>query len=330
MPADLHLLPKFRDRLSYLYVEHAVVERDQNSIVLYQKAEPGPEGAAEGGADPSPQGEASPEHSRVQVPVCDVALLMLGPGTKLSHAAADVLARNSCLVAWTGEEGVRLYAFGTGGTHSAERVLRQARMVSDPALRLQTVRRLYGMRFPEALDPEVTIEQLRGKEGYRVREAYRRLAEANGLEWQGRSYDRNRWQGADPANRALSAATACLYGVCHAAILGMGFSPALGFIHTGKGLSFVYDLADLYKLELAVPVAFREAANEGENLDRRVRTALRDGFRETRFMERVADDLMRIFGPDEGDVEAYDEDRALPGRLVGGAEGGVSYAEEGA
>ena len=319
MPADLHLLPKFRDRLSYLYVEHAVVEREANSIVLYQRPEDLPDEPEEGTPDEK-------AYSTVRVPIADVALLMLGPGTKLSHAAVDVLARNSCLVAWTGEEGVRLYAFGTGGTHSAERLLRQARMASDPALRLLTVRRLYGMRFPEALDPDVTIEQLRGKEGYRVRDAYKRLAEANGLEWQGRSYDRNRWQGADPANRALSAATACLYGVCHAAILGMGFSPALGFIHWGKQLSFVYDLADLYKLELAVPVAFREAANEGENLDRRVRVALRDGFRETRFMERVADDLMRIFGADEEDAEAYDEDKARPGPLVGGAEGGVSYA----
>jgi len=310
MPADLHLLPKFRDRLSYLYIEHALVERDTNSIVLSQ-------------LDPE---TGSP--CATQVPVCDIALLMLGPGTRLSHAAMDVLSRNNCLVAWTGEEGVRMYAFGTGGTHSSERLLRQARMVSDPDLRLQMVRRLYGMRFPEALRPDVTIEQLRGKEGNRVREAYARLAEANGLVWEGRSYDRNKWKGADPANRALSAANACLYGVCHAAILGMGFSPALGFIHTGKQLSFVYDLADLYKLELSVPVAFQEAANEGEALDRRVRIGLRDTFRRQRFMARVAEDLMRIFGSDEEDPERYDEDKAAPGPLYGGVEGGVDYMSE--
>ena len=305
MPADLQLLPKFRDRLSYLYIEHATVEREQNSIAFYAK-----------------DGE---DLTMTQVPVCDIAVLMLGPGTKLSHGAMDVLSRNNCLIAWTGEEGVRLYAFGTGGTHSSERLLRQARLVSDPALRLQTVRKLYGMRFPEALDPDVTIEQLRGKEGYRVRQAYKDLAVRYGIEWEGRSYDRNKWQGADPANRALSAANACLYGVCHAAVLGMGFSAALGFIHTGKQLSFIYDLADLYKLELAVPVAFEQASLGIEDLDRRVRQTLRDRFRETRFLDRVAADLMAIFGPDDADTERFDADPSMPGDLIGEAEGGKSY-----
>jgi CRISPR-associated protein Cas1 len=167
-------------------------------------------------------------------------------------------------------------------------------------------------------------------EGLRVRNAYRSLAEQYGVDWQGRSYDRNRWQGSDPPNRALSAANACLYGVCHAAVLGMGFSAALGFIHTGKQLSFIYDLADLYKLELAVPVAFKEAAAGGADIDRRVRIGLRDRFRETRFMERVASDLLAIFGPDEegDDPEAFDDDVALPGPLWDGKPGGVSYAEE--
>lgn len=310
MPADLHLVPKLRDRLTYLYVEHAVVEREANSVAIYSQDEEG-------------------EPCMTQVPVCDVALLMLGPGTKLSHSAVDVLARNNCLVAWTGEEGVRLYAFGTGGTHSAARLLKQAEMVSDPAMRLQTVRRLYGMRFPEATDPDVTIEQLRGREGFRVREAYRIASEKYGVEWQGRSYDRNKWQGSDPINRALSAANACLYGVCHAAILSMGFSAALGFIHTGKQLSFVYDIADLYKLDLSVPVSFAAAAEGGEDIDRRVRLALRDRFRETQFLARVADDLMAIFGPDQEDPDVYDEDPALPGALVGGADGGVSHSEGG-
>lgn len=309
MPTDFHLVPKLKDRLTYLYVEHSYVEREQNAIALYRQDEEG-------------------EGTVVSVPVCDIALLMLGPGTRLTHAAVDVLSRNNCLVAWTGEEGVRMYAFGTGGTHSAERLLKQAALVSDPEKRLGVVRRLYGMRFPEAVDPGVSIEQLRGKEGYRVRTAYAELAEKYGIDWQGRNYDRNVWQGSDPANRALSAANACLYGVCHAAILSLGFSPAMGFIHTGKQLSFVYDVADLYKLDLCVPVAFRAAAESGEDIDRRVRLALRDRFRETRFLARVADDLMAIFGSDEGEVDGVDDDPTRPGALIGGVEGGVSYDEE--
>lgn len=309
MATDFHLVPKLKDRLSYLYVEHSYVEREQNAIALYRQDEEG-------------------EGTVVSVPVCDIALLMLGPGTRLTHAAVDVLSRHNCLVAWTGEEGVRMYAFGTGGTHSAERLLRQAALVSDPTKRLGVVRRLYGMRFPEAVDPEVTIEQLRGKEGYRVRTAYAELAEKFGIDWQGRNYDRNVWQGSDPANRALSAANACLYGVCHAAILSLGFSPAMGFIHSGKQLSFVYDLADLYKLDLSVPVAFGVAAEGGDQIDRRVRLMMRDRFRETRFLTQIADDLLAIFGSDDEDVEDVDADPTRPGELVGGVEGGVSYSEE--
>ena len=308
MPADLQLIPKFRDRISYLYVEHATVERELNSIALYAKVDE--------------------DLTITQVPVCDIALLMLGPGTKLSHGAMDVLARNNCLVAWTGEEGVRMYAFGTGGTHSAERLQRQAKLASNEASRLEICRKLYSLRFPEALDPDVTIEQLRGKEGYRVRTLYKQNADKFGIEWEGRSYDRNKWQGGDPANRALSAANACLYGVCHAAVLSMGFSPALGFIHVGKQLSFIYDLADLYKMELCVPAAFQAAAEGPDEIDRRVRYALRDAFRETHFKARVANDLMNLFGPDEADVETYDADPAKPGEIIGGVEGGKSYDQE--
>ncbi len=310
MPQDLTLLPKFKDRLSYLYVEHAVIERSQNSIAIYSQTEEG-------------------ELCETQVPICDIALLMLGPGTKLSHSAMDILARNNCLVAWTGEEAVRMYAFGTGGTHSSERLLKQARLVSDPGLRLQIVRKLYSKRFPEALDDNVTIEQLRGKEGHRVKLAYANQAQKWDIEWQGRSYDRNKWQGSDPVNTALSAANACMYGICHAACLSMGYSPALGFIHSGKQLSFIYDLADLYKLEIVLPIAFRAAAELDQSLpiDRRVRYALRDAFREQRFLEVVAKDLTELFGADENTGQEFDEDPSRPGDLIGGVEGGQNYED---
>lgn len=295
--------------MSYLYVEHAVVERDQNSISLWQESE-------------------EDELTKTQVPVCDIALLMLGPGTKVSHSAIDILSRNNCLVAWTGEEGVRMYAFGTGGTHAASRIELQAKLHSDPEKQLAVVRKLYGFRFPDALEDSVTIEQLRGKEGYRVREQYRRLSETYGVEWQGRSYDRNQWQGSDPINRALSSANACLYGICHAAILSLGFSPALGFIHRGKQLSFVYDVADLYKFETSVPIAFQCTAESEDNIDRRVRIAMRDQIKASRILDRIVRDLDTLMETEGIQNDSFDEDPALPGELVGGAEGGQNYAEE--
>ncbi len=284
MPENLRELHRLEDRLSYLYAERCAVEREKSAIALWE------------------------EEGVTQVPVASIALLMLGPGTKVSHAAMTVLARNNCLVAWVGEGGVRMYAFGSGGARSAARLIRQAELVSDPASRERIARRLFSMRFGERFYPSGSVERLRGEEGHRVRAEYGQLAERFGTQWEGRSFTRG-----DPANKALSVAHSCLYGVCHAAILSMGFSPGLGFIHTGKQLSFVYDLADLYKLELGAPVAFRAAAEGAENVERRVRLALRDRFHETRFVARVADDLIRLF---EGELPEDIEDQERPVSLT--------------
>jgi len=152
-------------------------------------------------------------------------------------------------------------------------------------------------------------------EGVRVRDAYARAARETGIEWKGRRYDRGNWAAADPVNRALSAGNACLYGVCEAAIVALGYSPALGFIHTGKQQSFVYDIADLYKLEITVPLAFRLAAQGVPELERAVRLACRDIFRESRLMRRIIPDISRALGVEEELDEVYDEDPALPAEL---------------
>jgi CRISPR-associated protein Cas1 len=152
------------------------------------------------------------------------------------------------------------------------------------------------MRFPEGLAEGLTIEQIRGHEGVRVREAYAEIARETGIGWSGRAYRRGDWGAADPVNRALSAANACLYGVCHAAIVATGFSPGLGFVHVGKQLSFVYDIADLYKVDVTVPAAFR-AVHEGvDNVESRVRRTCRDLFHSSRLLERIVPDIQRVVG----------------------------------
>jgi CRISPR-associated protein Cas1 len=192
------------------------------------------------------------------------------------------------------------------------------------------------MRFDEPLDEQLTLEQIRGKEGVRVREAYARASRETGLSWKGRSYRRDVWDAADPVNRALSCANSCLYGICHAAIVATGYSPALGFIHTGKLLSFVYDVADLYKADVTVPVAFRVAAEGSIDLERRVRVACRDLFRRTRLLEQIVPDIERALGASEPHPPAprgVDTDPALPGGLWdptgGDVPGGQSYGQAG-
>jgi CRISPR-associated protein Cas1 len=234
-------------------------------------------------------------------------------------------------VQWTGEEGVRFYAQGMGETRSARALLRQAQLVSEPASRLQVVRRMYEMRFSEPVDAGMSLQQLRGMEGARVRAAYRKASCETGVPWAGRSYQRNAWAKADPVNRALSAANSCLYGICHAAIVAAGYSPGLGFIHTGKGLSFVYDVADLYKAEITVPIAFR-FANNGSGLETTVRHACRDAFREQRLLQRLVPDLDRMMSVGGAGVSVEEEnpfadDEAAPGGLwdpEGEVEGGLN------
>jgi CRISPR-associated protein Cas1 len=297
---DLHLLPKFRDGWSHLYVEHCRVDRDQKSVAIQD---------AEG---------------TVQVPCANLALLMLGPGVTITHAAVLTLADSGCLVAWCGEGAVRFYAAGLGESRSSAGLLQQIAAYADLNRRMAVVRRMYERRFTETLDPALTLQQVRGKEGIRVRETYQRLSRETGVAWQGRSYDRAHWATADPINRALSAANSCLYGVCHAAILSCGYSPAIGFVHTGKMLSFVYDVADLYKTETSIPAAFRAVAEGESELERRVRHRMRDHFFDSNLLERIVPDIQRLFGEaPETEAERHAMDPAVPGELWDGASGTV-------
>lgn len=309
---DLHALPKIRDSLSHLYVEHCRIDQEDKAIALHD---------AEG---------------KTPVPCAALTALMLGPGTSITHAAIRALADNGCLVLWSGENGVRFYAQGMGETRSARSLLRQAKLCSTPRLRLEVVRRMYQRRFPEPLDDWLTLRQIRGKEGIRVREAYARMSRETGVAWHGRSYKSSSWGDADPVNRALSSANSCLYGICHAAIVAAGYSPALGFIHTGKMLSFVYDIADLYKADLTVPLAFKAVADSGVGLESRVRRACRDAFHEEHLLQRIVPDIdwalsVEIDAEDEGGAD-FDADDALPGGLwdpeAGEVAGGVNRADD--
>ncbi len=290
---NLHVLPRFSDRWSHLYLEYGRLDKDKKSLAFRNK-----------------QGV-------VPIPICQLGLVLLGPGTTVTHAAMKVLSQHNCLVCWTGEQGVRLYAHNTGGTHSAHRLLRQAQLYADEKQRMQVVRRMYQKRFPQILPSELDIQQVRGMEGARVRKAYQTIAKQYGVDWQGRQYNQDDWDWSDPLNRALSCANSCLYGICHAAILSAGYSPAIGFIHTGKMLSFVYDIADLYKTDLAVPTAFETVAEGAHEVERRVRYACRDTFYQAKFMDRILPDIAEV-------LDARDDLEESPGEFEGRA---VSMAD---
>lgn len=224
---------------------------------------------------------------RTHIPVGSVACIMLEPGTRVSHAATKLAAQVGTLLVWVGEAGVRLYASGQPGGARADRLLYQAKLALDDAPRLRVVRKMYEVRFGEPPPQRRSVEQLRGIEGARVRTMYQHLAKRYGVEWSGRKYDPKDWSQGDTANQCLSAATSCLYGITEAAVLAAGYAPAVGFIHTGKPLSFVYDVADLFKFETVVPLAFKIAARKPRSPDKEVRHACRNAFRETRLLQKI-------------------------------------------
>jgi CRISPR-associated protein Cas1 len=231
---------------------------------------------------------------RTHIPVGGVACLMLEPGTRVSHAAVVLAARVGCLLVWVGEAGVRLYAAGQPGGARSDRLLYQARLALDEAARLKVVRKMFAFRFGEEPPERRSVDQLRGIEGTRVRKMYELLAQRHGVEWRRRSYDHTTWESGDIPNRCLSAATACLYGITEAAVLAAGYAPAVGFLHTGKPLSFVYDIADLFKFETVVPAAFRIASRTPADPEGEVRRACRDAFRQSRLLGRIIPTIEEI------------------------------------
>ena len=237
---------------------------------------------------------------RTHIPVGGVACIMLEPGTRLSHRAAALAARVGTLLVWVGEAGVRLYSAGQPGGARSDRLLYQARLALDDDLRLKVVRKMYAIRFGEEPPARRSVEQLRGIEGARVRQTYQLLARQFGVQWNGRNYDADSWDAADLPNRCLSAATSCLYGVTEAAVLAAGYAPAVGFIHTGKPLSFVYDVADIYKFDTVVPAAFKVAASKpAGNPERAVRLACRDIFRQSKLLDRIIPDIEELLAAGE-------------------------------
>ena len=242
--------------------------------------------------------------TRTQIPVGGLAGIMLEPGARISHAAVVLAARVGTLITWVGEAGVRLYSAGQPGGARADRLLWQASIALNPEARLRVVRKMYAVRFGEDAPQRRSIDQLRGIEGVRVRKSYELLAEQYGVAWSRRSYDVKDWDAGDVPNRCLSAATACLHGLTEAAVLAAGYAPAIGFLHTGKPLSFVYDIADLWKMATVVPEAFRIAGQAAKGKldmapDRAVRLACRDVFRKSGLLAKLIPQIEEVLSAGE-------------------------------
>lgn len=286
-PADLADLVRAEDRISFLYLERSVIHRDSNAIT------------------------ATDDRGVVHIPAASVGVLLLGPGTSITHQAVALLADHGATAVWVGERGVRYYAHGRTLAASSRLLIAQAAAVSHRDRRLGVARAMYAMRFPGEDTRTLTMQQLRGKEGARVRRVYRQHAERTGVTWNHRDYDRTDFAGGDPINQALSAAHACLYGVVHAVIVALGAAPGLGFVHTGHERAFVYDIADLYKAEITIPVAFDVAASGSTDISTDTRRAVRDHVHSGDILARCVRDIRSLLLQPQPSGDIDDEQDSL-------------------
>jgi CRISPR-associated protein Cas1 len=278
-PVPLSQLVRAQDRLTFLYLEHCVVHRDANAIT------------------------ARDAKGTVHIPAATLGALLLGPGTTVSQQAMVLLAESGSTAVWVGEQGVRYYAHGRSLARSSRLLEAQARLVSNKRSRLTVARQMYAMRFPGEDTTGLDMQQLRGREGARVRRIYRENARRTGIEWERRDYDPSDFASGTPVNQALSAANTSLYGVVHAVIVALGCAPGLGFVHTGHVQSFVYDIADLYKAEISIPIAFDIAAREVADIGAETRRAVRDHMKGGSFLDTCVRDVKVLLQEDDGLIE---------------------------
>ena len=302
---DLHSLPQIKERLSFIYLERCVVNRNDNAITV------------------------TDSRGTVYVPAATMGVFMLGPGSKITHRAMELIGNMGASVVWVGESGVRYYAHGRPLTHSSQLLIRQAELVTNVRSRVAVARKMYQMRFPKEDVSSLSMQQLRGREGARIRAVYRRCSKMTGVKWDGRIYDPEDYEGSDPVNKSLSAANACLYGVAHSVIVALGCSPGLGFIHTGHERSFVYDIADLYKEEITIPIAFQVASEEVDDIGGVTRRRVRDAISDGQIIERIVNDIRKLLlsetevldQPEVDIVHLWDDKR-------GEVSSGVSYYDQ--
>ena len=300
---DLQALPQVKDRMTFLYLEHCTLERQDGAITV------------------------TDENGVVHIPAAAISVLLLGPGTRVTHRAMELMGDTGVGAVWVGEHGVRYYAHGRPLTTRANLLIRQAELVSNTRKHLDVVRKMYQLRFPDENVAHLTMQQLRGREGSRVRNVYRAYAKETGVAWNGRVYNPDDFSSGDAVNQALSAGHACLYGLAHAVIVALGCAPGLGFIHVGHERSFVYDIADLYKSEITIPIAFQTAAEAPEDLPAIVRRRVRDAMVSARILERMVHDIRWLLSPAEESMEP-EEAIYLWDNQRGVVSNGINYFRE--
>lgn len=300
---EIRALPRIQDRMTFIYLERCKISRDNGSITVKDNS------------------------GVTDIPAAAISVLLLGPGTDVTHRAMELIGDAGVTVIWVGEHGVRYYAYGRALTNHATLLIQQAQLVSNEKKHIRVARMMYQMRFPNEDVSKLMMQQLRGREGSRIRSLYREQSRKWNVPWDRRMYRPEDYGAGDPVNQALSAGNACLYGLAHAVICALGCSPGLGFVHVGHELSFAYDIADLYKAEITIPIAFEMASKNTEDIGSATRRRVRDELRKGHILDRMVHDIKYLLSDGDWNEEDYKSTLYLWDNVQGELEHGISYAE---
>ena len=240
-----------------------------------------------------------------QIPHQSVSMILLGPGSTISHDALRLLARHGTLMAAVGDGGVRLYTAPPLGPDRSALARRQAALWAEPGKRLDIARRMYAWRLGEVL-PHRDIAVLRGIEGARMKATYKITAQRFGIQWRGRRYDRGKPDSADLPNQAINHAATAVQAGAAIAVTALSALPQLGFIHEDSDQAFVLDIADLFRDQITLPVAFgaarkvdgssaRKVDGSSDTIDRIVRRDMAAAFRKEAVIPAMIDRIKELF-----------------------------------
>ncbi|CAG9932371.1 type I-E CRISPR-associated endonuclease Cas1e [Candidatus Nitrotoga arctica] len=247
----------------------------------------------------------------LQVPHQAVSMILLGPGSSVTHDALRLLARHGTLMAAVGVDGVRTYTAPPLMPDRSDVARRQAELWGSPRRRISVARHMYAMRLGEVL-PHRDLDTLRGIEGARVKTIYRLMADKYGIEWNGRHYDRSNPNATDTPNQAINHAATAVQAAAAIAVQSLAAIPQLGFIHEDSGQAFVLDIADLYRdtvtLQIAFSVAKNVAAGDDTTIDRLVRREASTVFRKQSVISSMIDKIKLVLRTEEQDVTSNDSD----------------------
>lgn len=232
------------------------------------------------------------------IPHQGVSILLLGPGSTVSHDALRLLSKHGTALVAIGENGVRCYTAPPLSSHDSLLARRQTKLWADEDVRIEVARTMYAWRLGEIL-PRTDIETLRGIEGARMKETYRLIASRYGVRWKGRRYDRSDPTNADEPNQAINHAATVVEAAATIAVYATGTIAPLGFIHEDAGIAFILDIADLFRDTLTLPLAFEACSclTKFPNLsiDRLVRKMAAERFRREQVIPKMIDRIKLLF-----------------------------------